>query len=73
MNVNTETFNRGIAVDSQATKNAMAYTGGLNWYFNRNFKLQFNWEHTDFDNDITFSGKGRGGEDVLLTRFQIAY
>jgi phosphate-selective porin OprO and OprP len=73
VNVNQATFDRGLAVDSQATTNAMAYTGGLNWYFNRNFKVQFNYEHTDFDNEITYSGKGRGGEDVFLSRFQISY
>jgi phosphate-selective porin OprO/OprP len=67
VNVNTRRSSRGLAVDSQATTNAMAYTGGLNWYFNRNFKLQFNWEHTTSTTRSRTRGKGRGGEDVFLS------
>ncbi len=55
------------------TDEAWAYTAGLNWYLNRNFKLQFNYERTDFDGKPTFAGKKRDHEDVLLTRFQISY
>jgi opacity protein-like surface antigen len=51
----------------------MAYTGGLNWCLNKNFKVQLNYEHTDFDSEITYSGKARGGEDVFITRFHIGY
>ena len=42
---------------------------GLNWYFNRNFKIQVNYDQTDFD------GGGAGGTDrptekAIFTRFQ---
>jgi hypothetical protein len=32
-----------------------------------------NWEHTDFDESVTFGRFNRNHEDALLTRFQIAY
>jgi len=42
---------------------------GVNWYFNRNFKLQFNYDQTQFD------GGGAGGTDMktekaVFTRIQ---
>lgn len=64
------------AIDAKlatGTDEAWAYTAGLNWYFNRAFKIQFNYERTDFDGKPTFSGKARDHEDVLLTRFAIAF
>lgn len=64
------------AIDAKlatGTDGAWAYTAGLNWYLNKNFEFQFNYERTDFDNEVTFSGKQRHHEDVLLTRFQLAF
>ncbi len=64
------------AIDARlatGTDEAWAYTAGLNWYFNRAFKIQFNYERTDFDGTVAFSGKDRRHEDVLLTRFAIAF
>jgi phosphate-selective porin OprO/OprP len=66
-------FDSGIASRSNATDGALAYTGGINWYLNRSFKIQFNYEHTDFDTRIGFGGRGRAHEDVAITRFQVAY
>jgi phosphate-selective porin OprO/OprP len=72
--VDRSVFEDGFA--SQAggsTSKATAFTGGLNWYLNRNFKVQFNYEHTDFDQNLPLQGADRGGEDVILTQFQISY
>jgi phosphate-selective porin OprO/OprP len=53
---------------------ARAWTLGLNWYLNRNLKLQFNYERTDFDgNGILINGLRRDHEDVFLTQFQVAF
>jgi phosphate-selective porin OprO/OprP len=73
VDINDEAFTEGFAKDGAATKNAIAYTGGLNWYLNKNFKLQLNYEHTDFDKEITFGKQARGSEDVFISRFQISY
>jgi phosphate-selective porin OprO and OprP len=51
---------------------AISYAIGLNWHLNRNFKLNLNYEHTDFE-----GGSGNRvveeGEDVVLARAQISF
>ena len=58
---------------ASGTKEAWAYTAGLNWHLNKAFKVQFNYERTDFDGKPKFGSDIRDHEDVLITRFQIAY
>jgi len=58
---------------AKGTTNAWAYTAGLNWYLNKNYKFQFNYERTDFAGAPSFSGKKKDHEDVLITRFQVSY
>jgi len=58
---------------AKGTDEAWAYTGGLNWYFNKAFKVQFNYERTDFDGKPKFGTTALRHEDVLLTRFQIQF
>jgi phosphate-selective porin OprO/OprP len=70
--VDEDTFDLGFATKPQSTGGATAYTVGLNWYLNRNFKFMFTYEHTDFDSAVEFSSL-RDKEDVILTRFQISY
>ena len=71
--VDEDTFDLGFAEKPQSAGGATAYTVGLNWYLNRNFKFMFNYEHTDFDSAVEFNDALRDKEDVILTRFQIAY
>jgi phosphate-selective porin OprO and OprP len=64
------------AIDAKlatGTDGAWAYTAGLNWYLNKNFKFQLNYERTDFNEKVTFSGEKKNQEDVFLTRFQLAF
>jgi phosphate-selective porin OprO/OprP len=61
------------SVGAGATTKATAYTGGLNWYLNRNVKLQLNWEHTEFGEKLALEGDDRGSEDALLTQLQISF
>ena len=66
---------------AKGSDNTWAYTGGLNWYLNKNFKVQFNYERADFSRGVggTSSAFGIAGtktqkhEDVLLTRFQLSF
>lgn len=71
--VDENAFDLGFASEGTSTREAIGYALGLNWYFNRNFKFQVNWERTEFDEEVTFGKFARDHEDVLLTRFQIAY
>jgi phosphate-selective porin OprO/OprP len=71
--VDDDAFDLGFAKEPDATREAWAYGAGINWYLNRNFKVQVNYERTDFDTDVKFGKQLRDHEDVLLTRFQISY
>ncbi|HYE31122.1 MAG TPA: porin [Methylomirabilota bacterium] len=53
-------------------REALSYTFGLNWHLNRNFKVNLNYEHTDFDGGNA-NALVANGEDVLLTRAQISF
>jgi phosphate-selective porin OprO/OprP len=70
VDLDDEALEAGLAA---GTDEAWAYTAGANWYLNRAFKVQLNYERTDFDGEPTFSGQARDHEDVLITRFQIAF
>ena len=71
IDIDNDALDAGLA---RGSDEAWAYTAGVNWYLNRAVKIQFNWEHTDFAGGPSFSGEGRRDhEDVLLTRFQLAY
>jgi phosphate-selective porin OprO and OprP len=64
----------GTATTRLANPNASAReardTGiGANWYFNRNFKLQINYDETEFDGGAT-GGKDMRTEKALFTRIQ---
>ena len=64
----------GTAANRLANPNASAReardTGiGANWYFNRNFKLQINYDQTEFDGGAT-GGKDMRTEKALFTRIQ---
>jgi phosphate-selective porin OprO/OprP len=71
--VDEDAFDLGLASKPTSTDEATAYAFGINWYLNRNFKFNFNYEHTDFNNDVTFGSALRDKEDVILTRFQVSY
>jgi len=59
---------------SQATsaREALSYTFGLNWHLNRNFKVNLNYEHTDFEGGDA-NPLLEDGEDVIMTRAQISF
>ena len=62
-----------LAKLARGADNTWAYTGGLNWYLNKNFKAQFNYERANFSQNVTFGATKRDHEDVLLTRFQLQF
>jgi phosphate-selective porin OprO and OprP len=73
LGVDPKAFSLGFAKRPNSTQHASTYGVGINWYLNKNFKLQADWYHTNFDTPVKFGDKLRDFEDVLLTQFQIAY
>lgn len=55
----------------RSAREAKAYGVGLNWYWNKNVKFLFDYEHTDYEGGAT--GGDREPENAILTRVQIAY
>jgi phosphate-selective porin OprO/OprP len=59
-----------LANPSQSAREAREIGVGLNWYLNRNIKVQINYEETHFDGGAV--NGDRPAEKVILTRFQAA-
>ena len=53
-------------------ESAQAWGLGLNWYWNKNVKWMFDYEHTTFDGGET-GGRDREAEDAVLIRAQLAF
>ncbi|MBF0330786.1 MAG: hypothetical protein HQL17_02530 [Candidatus Omnitrophica bacterium] len=51
---------------------AHAWTAGVNWYLNRNTKLVFDWERTEYKGGA-IGGANRVAENLLLSRFQVNF
>ncbi|MDX1953272.1 MAG: porin [Verrucomicrobiota bacterium] len=60
-----------FASPASSANEALSWTAGFNWHLNRNFKVQVNYEQTDFDGGT--SSLLQEGEQVLLTRGQISF
>ncbi|MFZ3113974.1 MAG: porin [Syntrophales bacterium] len=60
-----------FADPAKSAKEARAWAVGFNWYLNRNVKLAADYEETKFDRGHTTGN--RETENILFTRFQVAY
>ncbi len=61
----------GFASAASSATEATSWGVGLNWHLNKNFKLNFNYEQTDFKGGAT--SLLSDGEKVFLTRAQISF
>lgn len=57
---------------SKYAQSARAWGLGLNWYWSRNVKWMFDYEHTAFDGGET-GGRDREAEDAILVRAQLTF
>ncbi len=64
------TFETGMAT---GTDKAEIYTIGLNWYLNDYLRMIFDYEHTDFDDEITVGDETLSDEDALFVRCQLEF
>jgi phosphate-selective porin OprO/OprP len=58
---------------ASGTDQAKAFTVGLNWYLNEFLRGTFNWEHTEFDDDLFIDGKTFDDEDAFLIQCQLEF
>ena len=66
----SDIFKLGMAA---GTDKAEAFTVGLNWYLNDYMRMIFDYEHTEFDEDITVSGESLDDEDAFMVRCQLEF
>jgi phosphate-selective porin OprO/OprP len=74
-----DVFDKGVAQlanPANSAGEAIESTFGFNWYLNRQVRVQFNWEHAEFDRGVLLgpppNGK-LGHQDTLATRFQFIF
>jgi phosphate-selective porin OprO/OprP len=60
-----------FANPATSASKASSWTVGVNWHLNKNFKLQLNYEQTDFGGGT--SELLQKGEKAILTRAQISF
>ena len=72
LNIDDDAFTAGLLSLASSAKNAQDVGVGVNWYLNRNVKLQVNYDQTSFDGGAP-AGADRKDEKVLFTRVQLAY
>ena len=71
LNVDNEAFILKFANPNTSASRDRTWTAGVNWYFNRNLKLQLNYEQSAFKGGSTTGN--RQTEKVILTNFQIFF
>lgn len=70
LRIDEAAFEAGILKDTASVSRARAGTLGVNWYFNKHFKLQLNYEATKFKGGA--ENGDRPSEHLIATRFQAA-
>jgi phosphate-selective porin OprO/OprP len=61
-----------FADPATAARRGTSWGVGLNWHLNKNLKVNLDFEHTWFSGG-TAAVLNRQGEDVILTRVQVAF
>lgn len=68
LNLDSGAFTSGLFDSRHAARKAQDFGVGINWYLNRNIKLQLDYNQTHFN-----GGTDRVDENVLFSRAQIAF
>ncbi|HYN27979.1 MAG TPA: porin, partial [Burkholderiales bacterium] len=72
LNIDGDAFTAGLLSLNSSARKAEDVGVGVNWYLNRNVKLQLNYDETTFEGGAA-AGADRIDEKVLFTRVQLAY
>jgi phosphate-selective porin OprO/OprP len=76
LNVDDKAFSLSLpfAVSTASASSAQAWSVGLNWYLNRNFRVNASFSHTTFSGYTgTIPAVPAQPENVLFTRLQLAF
>ncbi len=72
LSIDDDAFTAGLLSVNSSASEAKDAGVGVNWYLNRNVKLQLNYDETTFVGGAA-AGADRIDEKVLFTRVQLAY
>ncbi|HEV8644305.1 MAG TPA: porin [Burkholderiales bacterium] len=72
LDIDDDAFTAGLLSLNSSASKAKDSGVGVNWYLNRNVKLQLNYDETTFERGAA-AGADRIDEKVLFTRVQLAY
>jgi len=70
--IDRDVYQYGFASQPTSSMEAFEWMLGVNWYLNRNVKMQFDYEHTDFRYGAA-GGHDRTDENVLLSELQLQF
>ncbi len=75
LDVDNKAFAGGVFADpTKSASGAEAWSVGLNWYLNKNFRANLSYSHTIFDGyKGAAPGVGKQPEDVLFSRLQLTF
>ena len=75
LEVGEEAFNAGDAAANTSARDATAFAIGLNWYLNRNIKIQLDYELTEFKGGAgtATAVSDRNDENLIVSRFQLLF
>jgi phosphate-selective porin len=62
-----------VIASSMARDRAEAFTVGLNWYANDYFRVIFDYERTEFDDEIEVDDEMIDNEDAFLVQCQLEF
>ena len=72
LNVDSDAFPLFASPTTSASA-AHAWAAGLNWYLNRNVRMNLSFSHTWFEGNATANVVTKQPENVLFTRVQLAF
>ncbi len=72
LNLDSNAFTHGLINSDHSVKKAQDFGVGVNWYLNRNIKLQLNYNQTHFVKGAD-GGVDRPEEKILFSRMQVAF
>ena len=72
LNLDSNAFAHGLVNPDHSVKKAQDFGVGVNWYLNRNVKLQLNYHQTHFNKGVD-GGADRPDEKILFSRMQVAF
>ena len=74
INIDDAVYSNGFATRATQASSATDIGVGVNWFLNRNVKLQLNYDHTTFKDGATPAlGDDRESEEVIQTRVQFVF